>query len=175
MNTHRKLTAHDWRAGFLMGAALGAFLLGIGGRVGMRVIAISEGRAPAFTLEGSIAVTLLGLLAGTVMAALFLLSRALFPANRFFRSAFFWIITALLVTRGLSPLTPLSVLVFAPLFLMHGGLLHTFWCRIHWRRAHSSDRVPTEEVKLTAREDAASSLRSLAASSSERRGLTPAS
>jgi hypothetical protein len=34
------------------------------------------------------------------------------------------------VWRGLNPASTLSVAVFAPLFLLHGGLLTAWWCRI---------------------------------------------
>ena len=97
----------------------------------MRVMALAEGRPPAFTIDGSIAIVLLGAITGVVIAALFLLSRALFPAHRILRATLFWTITAALVARGLHPLTVFKAVVFGPLFLAHGALLNAYWCRVH--------------------------------------------
>ena len=125
----------DWIAGILAGVLLGFVLLGVGGRAGMRIIALVEGRTPAFTLEGTIAVALLGAGAGAIVGALFLLSRVLFPTRRVYRVALFWSIVGVLVYRGLRPISPVNVAIFGPLFLAHGGLLYAYWCRIRLRGA----------------------------------------
>jgi len=129
MTNHRRPSIADWRAGLLVGAALGALILGAGGRLGMRVIAIAQDRAPSFSIDGSIAVTLLGAGAGAVVAVFFLLARAAFPTRRLGRVSLFWALVAWVVWRGLNPVGTLNVAVFAPLFLLHGGLLTAWWCR----------------------------------------------
>lgn len=136
-STHRP-NRHDWLVGLAAGASLGLVFLGIGGRAGMRLVAVAAGQSPAFTIEGSIAVSLLGALAGAVAAAIFLVSRTLFPTKRWMRGALFWVIYGAIVLRGLSPVTTLNAGIFLPLFLMHGILLQTFWCRVHLPRRPAS-------------------------------------
>ena len=140
MTNHRRPNLADWRAGLMVGAALGAMILGVGGRLGMRVIAIAREQAPAFSVEGSIAVTLLGAGAGAVVAVFFLLARTAFPTRRLGRVSLFWALLALVVWRGLNPVSTLNVAVFAPLFLLHGGLLTAWWCRI--RRGAAGPPAP---------------------------------
>jgi hypothetical protein len=132
MTNHRRPGIADWRAGLIVGAALGAMILGIGSRLGMRVIALAQDRAPSFSIDGSIAVTLLGAGAGAVVAVFFLLARTAFPTRRLGRVSLFWALVALVVWRGLNPVSTLNVAVFAPLFLLHGGLLTAYWCRVRY-------------------------------------------
>ena len=141
MTSHRRPNIADWRAGLIVGAALGALILGAGGRLGMRVIAIAQDRAPAFSIDGSIAVTLLGAGAGAVVAVFFLLARTAFPTRRLGRVSLFWALLAWVVWRGLNPVSTLNVAVFAPLFLLHAGLLTAWWCRI--RGSATGLSVPT--------------------------------
>jgi hypothetical protein len=137
MNLPSRPTRRDWLAGLVAGAALGFIFLGVGARAGMRVIALSAGQAPAFSIEGSIAVSLLGALTGALIAAIFLLVRAVLPARRWIRGVLFWMMCAALVLRGLHPVTALNAGIFLPLFAVHGVLLHVFWCRIYLaRRSH---------------------------------------
>lgn len=134
MTTYSRPRFADWRAGLAVGAAMGALILGVGGRMGMRVIAIAQHQPPAFSIEGSLAITMLGAVAGAAVAAVFLLSRTLFPTRRLWRVTLFWTIVALVVWRGLNPISWLSLSVFAPLFVIHGALLTTYWCRVRLRR-----------------------------------------
>lgn len=124
----------DWRAALAAGATLGFVFLGIGARVGMRVIALSSGQAPTFSIEGSIAVSLLGALMGALIATVYVLARSMLPTRRWMRGALFWAICGALVLRGLHPVTALNAGIFLPLFLVHGVLLHTFWCRVYLAR-----------------------------------------
>ncbi len=50
----------ELRSDLIRATLLGMIILGVGGRVLMRVIAHMEGRVSAFTLEGSIAVVFMG-------------------------------------------------------------------------------------------------------------------
>ena len=137
MTTHRRPNRGDWQAGILMGALLGFVILGVGSRLGMTAIAIAENVAPSFTVGGSLTVVGLGTLTGAVVAVLFLASRAAFPHHRVARTLLFWGLIAAFVWRGLNPVTALKVVVFAPLFLLHGGLLALYWCRVR----RSDDRL----------------------------------
>jgi hypothetical protein len=100
----------------------------------MRLIALDIGQAPLFTVEGSIAVSLMGAAAGAIVAAIFLLLRTVLPTHRFVRAAIFWAICVGLVLRGISPITVVNASIFVPLFLLHGVLLHVFWCRVYLAR-----------------------------------------
>jgi hypothetical protein len=132
-------TRRDWIAGLAAGATLGFLFLGIGARAGMRVVANALGQTPAFTIEGSIAVSLLGALVGALLAAIFLLLRTMLPTRRWTRGALFWIICGALALRGLRPVTTLNAGIFLPLFVMHGVLLHVFWCRVYLPRSRQVD------------------------------------
>jgi hypothetical protein len=117
---------------------LGILFLGIGGRIGMRVIALVLGQAPGISVGGSLTVVFLGAAAGTAVGAIFLLARTLFPRRRIARVTFFWGVVGAIVVRGLNPLTTLTAAVFVPLFVAHGALLFAYWCRIRIRKAHGA-------------------------------------
>lgn len=65
--------------GALAGAALGAILLGFGGRIVMRMLAITIAREPAFSLGGTIEVVAYGAIVGTISGAAFALFRPVLP------------------------------------------------------------------------------------------------
>ena len=142
MHVLHRPNRRDWLYGLVAGATLGFVFLGIGARAGMRVIALSSGQAAAFTIEGSIAVSLIGALTGVLVAALFLLLRNILPTRRWTRSAVFWIVCLGLALRGLRPVTPINAAIFLPLFVMHSVFLHTFWCRIYLTRRAHLDAAP---------------------------------
>ena len=133
MSNYRRPSIADWRTGLTVGAILGAVILGIGSRIGMRVIAIAQGQGPSFTFEGTLTVVLLGTATGAAVAVLFLLARTAFPNRRLARVSLFWTLLALFVWRGLNPISALNAAVFAPLFLLHGSLLTVYWCRVRFR------------------------------------------
>jgi hypothetical protein len=126
--------SRDWAIGLLVSALLGLVLLGAGGRMGMRVIALANRQTPILTIGGTLAVTLLGAATGLAVGAIFLLSRTAAPRRRIARVGLFTGVCAFLVLRGLRPVTVLNLSVFAPLFVVHAVLLHLYWCRIHMRR-----------------------------------------
>ena len=138
----------DWLAGLAAGAALGLIVLGAGGRAGMRIIALAAGQPPAFTIEGTIAVVLLGGAAGAAVAVIFLLVRVMLPGRRWLRGTLFWLIVAAIALRGLRPVGALNASVFLPLFLVHGVTLHVLWCRVLSRHvaAPGGDRAPESSL-----------------------------
>lgn len=133
MTNGQRPTFQDWIAGIVVGTLLGTALLGVGGRIGMRVIGIAQGQPPGFSIGGSLTVVFLGAAAGAAIGAIFLLSRTIFPRHRALRVGFFWVVVAALVARGLNPVSVLNVSIFAPLFLAHGALMFAYWCRIRFR------------------------------------------
>ena len=102
----------------LTGAAIGLPLLGVGGRVLMRVIAHWEGRVPVLTLSGTttvlFAATMAGLAAGTVNG---LLKR--FVHNPLVRNSIFAIVCVLFTWRAVNALLPRPRLMFVALTLIY--------------------------------------------------------
>jgi len=134
MNSARRPSPRDWGAALVAGALLGSVILGIGGRFGMWLVAIEQGRTASFSAWGSLRVVFFGAVAGCLVAAIFMGSRALLPGRRVWRSAAFWGATGAFVLSGIRPLTVVNIVVFAPLFVAHGALLTAWWCRLRLRR-----------------------------------------
>ncbi len=61
--------------GAVVGATLGALILGLGGRIMMRLLAVMIERDPAFSLGGSLEVVAYGAIVGAVSGAVFALLR----------------------------------------------------------------------------------------------------
>jgi hypothetical protein len=139
MHTTHRPSRRDWITAVAAGAALGFVFLGVAARAGMRLIALDIGQAPTFTVEGSIAVSLLGALTGALVGVIFMLVRTALPTRRWLRAAIFWTVCLALALRGLRPLSVLNASIFVPLFVLHGALLHTYWCRIHLARGRRVD------------------------------------
>jgi hypothetical protein len=106
----------------LIGAAIGIPLLGVAGRILMRVIAHWEGRVPVLTAGGTFTVifagTMFGLTAGTVHG---LLMR--FVRNGVVRNILFAIIAVLFTWRAVNVLLPRSRLMFVALTLVYAIVL----------------------------------------------------
>ena len=99
----------------------------------MRVFALVDNQPHGFTWSGSSSVVMLGAMSGAAIGGIFLLSRTLFPRTQALRVAFFWLVVAAFVARGLNPVTATKLAIFAPLFVAHGGLMFVYWCRIRFR------------------------------------------
>ena len=106
----------------LIGAAIGIPLLGVAGRILMRVIAHWEGRVPVLTAGGTFTVifagTMFGLTAGTVHG---LLMR--FVRNGVVRNILFAIIAVLFTWRAVNVLLPRPRLMFVALTLVYAIVL----------------------------------------------------
>lgn len=102
----------------LIGAALGVPMLGIAGRILMRVIAHWEQRVPVFTVGGTFTVifagTMFGLTAGAVHG---LLKR--FIHNIVARNIVFAVIAVLFTWRAVNALLPRPRLTFVALTLVY--------------------------------------------------------
>lgn len=102
----------------LIGAALGLPILGVGGRVLMRVIAHWEGRVPVLTAGGTFTVlfaaTMAGLSAGIVHGFL-----TRFIHNRIVRNAVFAIVCVVFTWRAVNALLPRPRLMFVALTLVY--------------------------------------------------------
>jgi hypothetical protein len=113
-------TGREWIVGVGAGALLGALILGIGGRVAMRGIALIQEWTPYFTLRGSVTVVVVGGLAGTGFALVLLALRAVGrlpgPAVWFI----YWLVLAGISLRVLRPVDPDRLTVFPPLVIVFG-------------------------------------------------------
>ena len=108
----------DLRSSLIRGTLLGLVILGVGGRVLMRVVAHMEGRAPAFTPEGSIAVVFYGGVAGAFSGLVYyLLGR--FVDKAWLRTTAFLVICGLVALRGVSGLLPVPQAMFVALALVY--------------------------------------------------------
>jgi hypothetical protein len=107
----------ELRSDLMRGALLGLIILGIGGRLIMRVIAHMEGRTPVFTPEGSIAVVFYGTVAGALSGLIYYLLQR-FVSKPWVRTGAFIVICELISWRGVSGLLPLPQAMFITLALV---------------------------------------------------------
>jgi hypothetical protein len=108
----------ELRSDLIRATLLGMIILGVGGRLLMRVVAHMEGRPPAFTPEGSIAVVFWGALAGAFSGVIYHLLRR-FVRKPWVRTAAFIAICELVAWRGVSGLLPLPQVMFMALALAY--------------------------------------------------------
>lgn len=97
---------------------LGLVILGIGGRLLMRVVAHMEGTTPVFTPEGTVAVVFYGTVAGAFSGLVYyLLGR--FVHKPSLQIVAFIVICGLISLRGVSGLVPRSQAMFVALALVY--------------------------------------------------------
>ena len=118
-----QIVRSPWIFGPLAGIALGLPILGIGGRVAMRVIANATNVAPGFTFGGTMTVVLLGAVSGAAGGLIYAALGRFLPNRTVVRSVLFGVILLLLTLRGLRPATTLSLGLFLPLTLVYGALM----------------------------------------------------
>jgi hypothetical protein len=108
----------ELRSDLLRGAVFGLIVLGVGGRLLMRVIAHMEGRIPAFTPEGTLTVVFAGTVAGTLAGLIYYFLRR-FVRKPWIRTAAFIVICELVAWRGVHGLLPLPQAMFMALALVY--------------------------------------------------------
>ena len=106
------------RTDLVRGTVLGLLILGVGGRLLMRVIAHMEGRIPAFTLPGSLTVVFAGTVAGAFAGFIYYLLRR-FVSEPSVRTVAFIAICELVSWRGVHGLLPLPQVMFMTLALLY--------------------------------------------------------
>jgi hypothetical protein len=96
----------DLRSDLVRGTLLGLVILGIGGRLLMRVVANLEGQAPMWTVGGSVTVAFYGAVSGAFAGLVYYLLRR-FVNKAWLRTASFLLICGLVALRGVrgSPAT----------------------------------------------------------------------
>jgi len=130
----------EWVRCSLIGSGVGAVVLGIGGRVSMRGIAVLAGAPGSFSLGGSVTVVFLGAVAG-LAGALILMALRTFLPRWLIQTLLFYAILVLISLRGLRPLDWPRVFLFLPLVLVYGFLVRTLS-----RRYRSVSTAPAGEV-----------------------------
>ncbi len=131
----------ELRPALIRATLLGLIILGIGGRLLMRVVAELEGRPPAFTLEGSIAVIFYGTVAGAFAGIIhYLLGR--FMTISWVRTTAFILICGLVSWRGVHGLLPLHQAMFMALALVYLAIVEVLGRRSRARCARVSSDLP---------------------------------
>ena len=123
-----------WLFALLLGAAVGFVVLGIGGRIAMRAIAIANGVPTGFSVGGTATVVLLGLASGIGGGLLYALLHRYVRQPRLARSALFAVALVLLTLRGLRPIQPRALEWFMPLALGYGAIVDVIYTRWATRR-----------------------------------------
>jgi hypothetical protein len=137
--THRP-SPRDWLIAALLGLALGAIILGAGGRVAMRGVALLAGATPGFSLGGTMTVVFLGAVSGIAGALVLVALRFALPRFPLARGTAYWAFLVLVTLRGLNPVDGQRILLFMPLVVAYGVALQVASCRVaRRRRAPPSD------------------------------------
>ena len=110
-------------ATLLWGMGLGALILGVGGRVSMRLIAEATTGAGSFSLGGTMTVVFLGVVSGALGALILLAARALLRRWSPAPTILYWTALLAISLRGLRPVDQLRAVLFLPLIAAFGALL----------------------------------------------------
>lgn len=130
----------DLRSNLIRATALGLVILGVGGRLLMRVVAHMEGRAPAFTPEGSMAVVFYGGVAGAFSGLVYyLLGR--FVDKPWLRTTAFLVICGLISLRGVSGLLPVPQAMFVALALVYLVIVDVLGRRTRTPRPSANQQI----------------------------------
>lgn len=115
-----------WRralATVIYGTVLGTLILGVGGRIAMRVIATSTSGVTGFSFGGTLTVIFLGAASGAAAGGILSAIRAALSRWPAAQTITFWLLLVAITLRGLRPLDTLRVVLFLPLVLLLGILL----------------------------------------------------
>ncbi|HYT64398.1 MAG TPA: hypothetical protein VEL50_10880 [Gemmatimonadales bacterium] len=135
-----RLNWRDWLRYSLIGAGVGAVVLGIGGRLAMRGIAVLSGAPPSFTFGGSLRVVLMGALSGLGGAWILKVLRFFLTRRWLIQTLLFYAIIVLITLRGLKPVDSQRLVLFLPVVL-----LYAFLVRVLTRRRRTLAAGPVVE------------------------------
>ncbi len=124
----------SWRtaAGAFVIAVGAGLLLGVGGRIVMRLIAVAAGISPGFSIGGSLEVVATGILIGTPAALVWLVLRRLLGGGIWRGAAYGGLVLAVLTAVpppaarsafGAVDNLALTLGLFGPLFVIYGALV----------------------------------------------------
>jgi hypothetical protein len=121
----------ELRTWLVRGALVGLVVLGVGGRLLMRVIAHMEHRPLfVFTIEGTLTVVFAGTVAGLFAGFVYYVARR-FLRQPWVRTLVFVAICELVVWRGVHGLLPVPQLMFMTLALVYLIIIDTMGRRVH--------------------------------------------
>jgi hypothetical protein len=129
--------------GLGIGAGAGALLLGLGGRLAMRLFAAATGRPGAFSVRGTLTVVFAGAVAGLIGGALFVAVQRRLPGRAPARGLAFGVLCLVLAAPGIRPPRPLTFGLFTPLFLVYGAAVAALWERTAAERRAAAPRDRT--------------------------------
>ena len=115
------------------GMGLGALVLGVGGRISMRLIAEATTGTSGFTLGGTMTVIFLGVVSGALGALVLLAARALLRRWSPAPTLVYWAALLAISLRGLRPVDQPRAVLFLPLVAAFGALLQ--WRTWRYRKA----------------------------------------
>jgi hypothetical protein len=124
----------DWIDAAVIGLILGTLILGVGGRIGMRYINLSQGQAAGFSWGGTLTVVFMGAVWGVFIAVLLVGIRSIRRLPRLGRGILYWAIVLILASRGLHPLTINNVTWLLPPILLFAISVQFLTCRVANRR-----------------------------------------
>jgi len=113
-----------------LGTASGALLLGLGGRLVMRLFAVATGRPGAFSLRGTLTVVFAGAVAGLIGGVLFWAVERWLPRHTLLRGLVFGLLCFAIASPGIRPPQLLTFGLFAPFFLGYGLVVAYAWARV---------------------------------------------
>lgn len=123
--------------GLIIGALVGTLIIGLGGRLAMRVIALMGGLSGGFSWGGTIEVVLLGLIIGAISGGLYGLVRNYFFSNQWLAGALFGLFVFLAIlllpidgkgaAKGFPDLKIVVYLIFGVLHLAFGIVTAYFY------------------------------------------------
>ena len=115
----------ELRTWLIRGALVGLVVLGIGGRLLMRVVAHMEHRTQfLFTVEGTLTVVFAGTVSGLFAGLIYYLARR-FLRQPWVRTVVFVVICELVTWRGVHGLLPVPQLMFMALSLVYLAIIDT--------------------------------------------------
>jgi hypothetical protein len=121
---------HRISAGLFSGLIAGFAVLGIGGRIAMRLIGMAEGKPPTFTIGGTLAVLLIFSIFGIILSVPFATLQDYLPSSSLRKGATFGLFLMLMIVWAM-PLLALDAdglnfaaivgrVLFSALFLGYG-------------------------------------------------------
>ena len=132
----------DFRSILIRATLLGFVILGIGSRLLMRVAAHMDGRAPAWTLEGTVAVIFYGGVAGAFSGLVYYVLQR-FVENSLLRTIAFLAICGLISWRGVHGVAPVQQAMFMALAISYLVIIDVLGRRAQCRRISAQPDLMT--------------------------------
>jgi hypothetical protein len=125
------IVRQPWVFALIAGAATGLLVLGVGGRIAMRLFAIHNGQSPSWTLGGTVAVLFMGVVSGVGGAAIRAAASTWLPrrAPTAVGTAIFAVACLFLTLRGLHPVDAPRLAFFLPLTVVYAVVFELVWRR----------------------------------------------